>query len=109
MTTASGLRLLWTPGPTPGHAVVHAPAPANVLFCGRLLVPVAADCLAPLQHRRTFHWLRQQRSLRRLREWLPSESSPALASGAGLGALRGGRLAPFNSWNPLEQQGGSVL
>ena len=28
-TTASGLRLLWTPGPTPGHAVVHAPGPLD--------------------------------------------------------------------------------
>ena len=97
-TTASGLRLLWTPGPTPGHAVVHAPAPLDVLFCGRLLVPVALDRLAPLQHRRTFHWPRQQRSLERLRRWLPAKAAPALASGAGLGALRGGRLAPFSSW-----------
>ena len=38
--TAAGLRLLWTPGPTPGSCVVHAPAPWNVLFCGRLLVPL---------------------------------------------------------------------
>ena len=29
--TASGLRLLWTPGPTPGSCVVHAPAPLDVL------------------------------------------------------------------------------
>ena len=100
-STASGLQLLWTPGPTPGHAVVYAPAAVNVLFCGRLLVPVAVDCLAPLQHKRTFHWPRQQRSLRCLREWLPSDASPALASGAGLGALRGGRLAPFSSWVPV--------
>lgn len=106
-TTISGLRMLWTPGPTPGHAVVYAPAPSNVLFCGRLLVPVAADSLAPLRHRRTFHWPRQQRSLERLREWLPSEATPALASGAGLGALRGGRLAPFSSWSPAGQRDGS--
>ena len=97
--TPSGLRLLWTPGPTPGHAVVHAPLPVNVLFCGRLLVPVAKDQLAPLQHRRTFHWPRQQHSLRQLCRWLPSEAAPALASGTGLGALRGNHLAPFNSWN----------
>ena len=109
MSTASGLHLLWTPGPTPGHAVVYAPAPVNVLFCGRLLVPVAAESLAPLQHRRTFHWPRQQRSLERLREWLPSEATPALASGAGLGALRGGRLAPFSSWSPAGQRDGSEV
>jgi len=30
--TASGLRLLWTPGPTPGSCVVHAPAPWMCCF-----------------------------------------------------------------------------
>ena len=100
--TASGLRLLWTPGPTPGSCVVHAPAPLDVLFCGRLLIPVQEGEMAPLRHRRTFHWPRQQLSLQRLRDWIPPESSPALASGAGLGALRGGRLAPFDSWSPAQ-------
>jgi len=98
--TTSGLRLLWTPGPTPGSCVVHAPAPLDVLFCGRLLIPVQENQLAPLRHRRTFHWPRQLISLQRLRDWIPPESSPALASGAGLGALRGGRLAPFDHWSP---------
>ena len=98
-STVSGLRLLWTPGPTPGHAVVHASGAVNVLFCGRLLVPVAKHQLAPMQHRRTFHWPRQLRSLRRLHQWLPSEAAPALASGAGLGALNGAHLVPFSSWN----------
>ena len=96
--TAAGLRLLWTPGPTPGSCVVHAPAPWNVLFCGRLLVPVAVGVLAGLQHRRTFHWPRQQRSLERLRDWVGSDPLPSLASGAGLGALRGERLAPWSAW-----------
>ena len=104
VSTVSGLRLLWTPGPTPGHAVVHAPLPVNVLFCGRLLVPVEKDQLAPLQHRRTFHWHRQQRSLRQLRRWLPSEATPELASGAALGALCGGHLAPFSSWNQQSEE-----
>lgn len=98
-TTAAGLRLLWTPGPTPGSCVVHAPAPWNVLFCGRLLVPVAVGVLAALRHRRTFHWPRQQRSMERLRQWLGSHPLPSLASGAGLGALRGERLAPWSAWS----------
>jgi glyoxylase-like metal-dependent hydrolase (beta-lactamase superfamily II) len=94
----SGLRLLWTPGPTPGSCVVHAPAPWNVLFCGRLLVPVAVGVLAGLQHRRTFHWPRQQRSLARLRDWVGSDPLLSLASGAGLGALRGERLPALSAW-----------
>ncbi len=91
-----GLRLLWTPGPTPGSCVLHAAAPAiagpPLLFCGRLLVPVAEGRLAPLIGRRTFHAPRQWRSLERLRAWLPPEGPLELASGAGLGALRGGQL-----------------
>jgi len=95
--TASGLRLLWTPGPTPGSCVVHAPA-ADLLFCGRLLTPLAPGRLGPLRHGRTFHWPRQLESLQRLRDWIPSDSRPLLASGAGLGALRGERLVPFSGW-----------
>ena len=104
-TTAAGLRLLWTPGPSPGSCVVHAPAPWNLLFCGRLLIPVAMGTLAPLRHRRTLHWPRQQRSLTRLSQWLPADQSPALASGAGLGALRGERLSPWSSWTDTNATG----
>ena len=96
-TTASGLQLLWTPGPTPGSCVIHAPA-AELLFCCRLLTPLAPGRLGPLRHGRTFHWPRQLASLERLRAWLPADASPVLASGAGLGALRGERLVPFSGW-----------
>ena len=96
--TSGGLQLLWTPGPTPGSCVIHAPAPTNLLFCGRLLTPLAPGRLGPLRHGRTFHWPRQLRSLDRLREWLLPEARPELASGAALGALRGERLVPFNGW-----------
>ena len=100
-TTASGLQLLWTPGPTPGSCVIHAPA-AELLFCGRLLTPLAPGRLGPLRHGRTFHWPRQLASLERLRAWLPADANPALASGAGLGALRGERLVPFSGWSGPE-------
>ncbi|MEC7382426.1 MAG: MBL fold metallo-hydrolase, partial [Cyanobacteriota bacterium] len=93
-----GLRLLWTPGPTPGSCVVFAPDPWNVLFCGRLLIPFAFVQLSPLAHRRTFHWPRQLRSLQKLRQWIPSNARPVLASGAHLGALRGKKLAPWDAW-----------
>ena len=89
------LQLLWTPGPSPGACVVHAIEPASGidgLFCGRLLVPVAPGRLAPLSGRRTFHGPRQLRSLERLRTWLPTGSPAWMATGAGLGALRGEKL-----------------
>ena len=87
-----GLDLLWTPGPTPGAAVLLASAPVaaeSILFCGRLLSPVAPGQLAPLRTRRSFHWCRWLRSIECLRGWLPAEQPQWLASGAGLGALRG--------------------
>ncbi len=88
-------RLLWTPGPTPGSAVLHLCRHGlDLLFCGRLLLPVAPERLAPLRTARTFHWPRQLASLERLRAWLPSGSPQWIASGGGLGALRGAVLAP---------------
>ena len=96
---APGLRLLWTPGPSPGACVLHAfGADAGAaddgggLFCGRLLVPVAPGRLEPRRSRRTFHWPRQIASLRALRAWLPAGTPGWIVSGAGLGALRGESL-----------------
>ena len=96
---APGLRLLWTPGPSPGACVLHAVGAeaggadhGGGLFCGRLLVPVAPGRLEPRRSRRTFHWPRQIASLRALRAWLPAGTPGWIASGAGLGALRGESL-----------------
>lgn len=93
-----GLDLLWTPGPSPGAAVLHArggvAGPLDGLFCGRLLVPMAPGQLAPLPSPRGFHLPRQQRSVVALCHWLPPGSPQWIATGAGLGALRGEVLVP---------------
>ena len=94
---AGGCSALWTPGPTPGSCVLLAAAAAeraSILFCGRLLSPVAPAQLAPLRTRRSFHWGRWLRSLEQLQAWLPAGEPQWLASGAGLGALRGEALVP---------------
>ena len=96
--TKSGLRLLWTPGPTPGSCVVHAPSPWNVLFCGRLLIPMKLNRLVAFRTRRTFHWTRQQKSLEKLRKWLPENPRPSLASGAGIQSAGGGKLVEWEGW-----------
>lgn len=91
----AGGRLLWTPGPTPGAAVLHVRRHGlDLLFCGRLLLPTAPRSLAPLRTARTFHWPRQLASLERLRQWLPAGSPGWIACGGGLGALRGEVLVP---------------
>lgn len=91
-----GLRLRWTPGPSPGAAVLHAcggvVGAEDGLFCGRLLVPVGPQRLAPLVSPRGFHGPRQQRSVVDLVRWLPAGSPDWIASGAGLGALAGDGL-----------------
>lgn len=91
----AGGRLLWTPGPTPGAAVLHVRRHGlDLLFCGRLLLPTGPGALAPLRTARTFHWPRQLASLERLRQWLPTGSPGWIACGGGLGALRGEVLVP---------------
>ncbi len=91
------LRLLWTPGPSPGACVLHVlgrghGGGGDGLFCGRLLVPVAPGRLEPRRTRRCFHWPRQIASLQALRAWLPAGAPDWIASGSGLGALRGETL-----------------
>ncbi|MEB3265792.1 MAG: MBL fold metallo-hydrolase [Cyanobacteriota bacterium] len=94
LAPAPGLRLLWTPGPSPGSCVLHATTPlaGDGLFCGRLLVPLPGGGVGPLRSRRSFHWPRQLASIERLCRWLPAGSPAWIASGAGLGALRGEAL-----------------
>ena len=53
-TTAAWRLLLGTPGPTAGSCVVFVPDPWKVLFCGRLLIPVAFVQLASLADWLTF-------------------------------------------------------
>ncbi len=97
-TTTSGIRVLWTPGPTPGSCVVYAPPPWNVLFCGRLLIPLKIDQVGHLIDRKTFHATRLRNSLKKLLKWLPPNSSPSLASGVGVGSSKDGQLFVWDSW-----------
>ncbi len=97
-TTQSGLRILWTPGPSPGSCVIHAPSPWNVLFCGRLLTPVEVDRLAGSRDFCTFHWPRHQKSIEKLRQWLPQEARPSLASWRVVAPLKSIGLAPWHAW-----------
>ncbi len=96
--TSSGLMLLWTPGPTPGSCVVHAPSPWNVLFCGRLLIPVSSSQLSAFRTKNTFHWTTQIKSLKKLRDWIPRERLPLLASGAGFFELGQEKLLKWEAW-----------
>jgi len=74
------------------HACDGVVGAVDGLFCGRLLVPVAPQTLAPLLSPRGFHGPRQRRSVARLLRWLPPGSPAWIASGAALGALAGEAL-----------------
>ena len=90
-----GLRLLWTPGPTPGSCVLHwRQGERDVLFCGRLLLPNGSGGVRARQGPGTFHWRRQCRSLGRLLAWLPPGSPAEIACGAGLASLQAQPLVP---------------
>ncbi len=96
--TCSKLKLLWTPGPTPGSCIIYAPSPWNVLFCGRLLIPVANDQISSIRSKRTFHWSFQQMSLKKLLKWIPLDLSPALASSEGMHILGDEKILPWEAW-----------
>ncbi len=100
--TTSGLRALWTPGPTPGSSAAYISKPCNVLFCGRLLIPVAENRLASLRTSSTFHWPRQQKSLEKLIEWIPSNAFPSLASAKAPPGEQGGGLMPWTAWRSMD-------
>lgn len=88
-----GLRMLWTPGPSPGSCVLHwAQAGRDVLFCGRLLWPQRQGGVKLQRTEATFHWPRQKRSFSKLLAWLPGGSPAEIACAAGLGAVGGGKL-----------------
>ncbi len=102
MRLSSGIKLFWTPGPSPGSCVVYAPNPWNVLFCGRLLRPVANDQISSICTRMTFHWSTQQKSIRKLRKRITTDPLPSLACGITLSSIGSGKLLPWNAWEPVE-------
>ncbi len=95
---SSNLKILWTPGPTPGSCVLHASDPWNVLFCGRLLIPTKSQKLSAFPNRSSFHRARYHKSLQSLLDWIPLNSSPALASGVGSRSLNCVDLFEWKDW-----------
>ena len=96
--TNAGLRLFWTPGPSPGSCIIHAPSPLNVLFCGRLLLPLSFDEIGSKKNKKTFHWTTQQNSLKKVCQWIPSDPFPSLAPGAAVDELDCAKLFSWEAW-----------
>jgi glyoxylase-like metal-dependent hydrolase (beta-lactamase superfamily II) len=80
---------LWTPGHTPGSSCLYWNHHGGVLFTGRHLLPNPEGILTPLRTAKTFHWLRQLRSVELLRDRFSSETLTYVCPGANIGFLRG--------------------
>lgn len=91
---ALGAQVIWTPGHSPGASCVYAPVHGGILFTGRHLMPDPSGNLKPFRVPKTFHWLRQLRSVADLQARFPPKTVAHICPGANIGFLRGqGTLA----------------
>jgi glyoxylase-like metal-dependent hydrolase (beta-lactamase superfamily II) len=80
---------IWTPGHSPGSSCLYYRGAGGVLFSGRHLLPNQKGEPVPLRTAKTFHWLRQLRSVQSLRDRFSPETLRYLCPGSNTGALRG--------------------
>ncbi|MDB9314921.1 hypothetical protein PN462_17540 [Spirulina sp. CS-785/01] len=92
---------VWTPGYSPGSSCIYHQSHGGILFTGRHLLPTGPDGVAPLRRPKTFHWLRQLRSVEKLRQRFSADTLYYIAPAANLGALQGDTLVP-NASHKLE-------
>jgi len=79
---------IWTPGYSPGSSCAYYANAGGVLFSGRHLLPNREGMARPQQ---TFHWRRQLRSVKTLRDRFSPETLALLCPGSNTGFLRGKR------------------
>ncbi len=84
-----GLRVLWTPGHTPGSSCVWLDRCGGILFSGRHLLPTPQGELMALKTAKTFHWFRQLRSVQALIDRFSPATLAHCCPGASVGFLRG--------------------
>jgi glyoxylase-like metal-dependent hydrolase (beta-lactamase superfamily II) len=85
----SEIKLIWTPGHSPGSSCLYYNRFQGVLFSGRHLVPNLQGEPVLLRTAKTFHWRRQIKSLQLLIESFTAETLHYICPGANTGFLRG--------------------
>jgi glyoxylase-like metal-dependent hydrolase (beta-lactamase superfamily II) len=90
-TLSSLSQAIWTPGHSPGSACVYYSSEGGVLFSGRHLLPNQLSEPMPLRTAKTFHWLRQIKSVQALLNRFTPETLHYICPGANTGFLRGKR------------------
>lgn len=83
------LEAIWTSGYSPGSSCLYYQKHGGVLFTGRHLLPDESGNLNPIKTSKTFHWLRQLKSVDLLLERFTPETLKYICPGAHTGFLRG--------------------
>lgn len=84
------IHAIWTPGHSPGSSCIYYAGAAGVLFTGRHLLPNQFGAAVALRTAKTFHWLRQLRSVDAIWAQFPSQYPLShICPGASTGLLRG--------------------
>ena len=84
------IQAIWTPGHSPGSACIYSSNLGGVLFTGRHLLPNQLGEAVPLRTAKTFHWLRQLRSVEAIWQQFPAQQPlNYICPGANTGLLRG--------------------
>jgi glyoxylase-like metal-dependent hydrolase (beta-lactamase superfamily II) len=86
------VKLIWTPGHSPGSSCLYYSPLGGVLFCGRHILPNLHGDPVPLRTAKTFHWNRQLQSLQLLLKHFTPETLNYICPGANTGFLRGKRF-----------------
>ncbi|MDJ0773464.1 MAG: MBL fold metallo-hydrolase [Mastigocoleus sp. MO_167.B18] len=92
LTINSQVRLIWTPGHSPGSSCLYYKDFGGVLFSGRHLLPNQQGKPVPLRNSKTFHWPRQLKSVQILQTSFTSSTLQYILPGANTGYLRGKRI-----------------
>ncbi|MGP0129092.1 MAG: MBL fold metallo-hydrolase [cyanobacterium endosymbiont of Rhopalodia musculus] len=79
-----GIKGVWTPGHSPGSSCLYWSFYGGILFTGRHLLCDSSGTLTPLQLAKTFHWLRQLKSVQMLRDYFNSGSLTYICPGANI-------------------------
>ena len=88
----SQVRLIWTPGHSPGSSCLYYKDFGGVLFSGRHLLPNQQGIAVPLRNSKTFHWHRQIKSVQALQRSFTSSTLQYILPGGNTGYLRGKRV-----------------
>jgi len=91
-TLDAAVKIIWTPGHSPGSSCLYYSKLGGILFSGRHLVPDQKGEAVPLRVTKTFHWPRQINSVQLLLQTFTPETLKYICPGANTGFLRGKRF-----------------